>query len=77
MSTGESHSNSASDASSGVAKKLSSGGTLDTLSPLKTLARGFATVVKKDKLVSSVEQLQRGDDIEITLVDGKTQARIQ
>ena len=50
---------------------------LDTLSPLKTLARGFATVVKKDKLVSSVEQLQRGDDIEITLVDGKTQARIQ
>jgi len=49
---------------------------LDTLSPLKTLARGFATVTRKGKLVNSVNQLDRGDEIDITLRDGKKQASI-
>jgi exodeoxyribonuclease VII large subunit len=49
---------------------------LDTLSPLKTLARGFATVGKNDKLVTSVEQLCSGDRVEITLTDGKKAATI-
>jgi len=49
---------------------------LDTLSPLKTLARGFATVSKGDKLVTSVKQLATGDDVRIRLVDGATDAKI-
>jgi exodeoxyribonuclease VII large subunit len=49
---------------------------LDTLSPLKTLARGFATINKDDKLVTSVRQLSSGDEIDITLTDGKKRARV-
>ncbi|MGD8347910.1 MAG: exodeoxyribonuclease VII large subunit [Gammaproteobacteria bacterium] len=50
---------------------------LDTLSPAKTLARGFAKVSKGDLLVTSVKQLHRDDDVVITLADGKTDARIK
>ena len=50
--------------------------TLDTLSPLKTLSRGFATISKDDRIVSSVKQLESGDEINITLSDGKKQAAI-
>ncbi len=50
---------------------------LDALSPAKTLARGFATVSKDDKLVTSVKQLAGGDEIEITLRDGKTGAIVK
>jgi exodeoxyribonuclease VII large subunit len=50
---------------------------LDALSPLKTLARGFAKVSKNQKLVSSVNQLASGDEIEITLSDGSKQATVQ
>ncbi|MCP4470959.1 MAG: exodeoxyribonuclease VII large subunit [Gammaproteobacteria bacterium] len=49
---------------------------LDTLSPLKTLARGFATVSKDDRLVTSVTQLSSGDDISIRLADGAADAKI-
>ena len=49
---------------------------LDTLSPLKTLARGFATVSKDDKLLTSITQLVSGDKIDITLTDGKKQAKV-
>ena len=50
---------------------------LDTLSPLKTLARGFATVSKDEHLVTSVEQLKSGDDIDIRLSDGSTEATVK
>ena len=50
--------------------------TLDALSPLKTLSRGFATIEKDNKLITSASQLNRGDEIDITLVDGKKQASI-
>ena len=50
---------------------------LDNLSPLKTLSRGFATITKNQKLVSSVSQLSKGDEIDITLSDGSKQARIE
>jgi exodeoxyribonuclease VII large subunit len=49
---------------------------LDTLSPLKTLSRGFAKVSKQKKLISSVNQLSSGEAIEITLSDGSAQATI-
>ena len=50
---------------------------LDTLSPLKTLARGFATVSKDNKLVTSVQQLATGDLIEITMTDGSKPAKVE
>ena len=52
------------------------GRSLDALSPLKTLSRGFATISKDDKLVTSVSQLSSGDAIDITLTDGKKQAKV-
>lgn len=51
--------------------------TLDTLSPLKTLSRGFATIEKDNKLVTSVKQLDSGDEVAITFVDGKKLASVQ
>ncbi|TNF90704.1 MAG: exodeoxyribonuclease VII large subunit [Gammaproteobacteria bacterium] len=49
---------------------------LDAFNPAKTLARGFATVSKDDKLVTSVKQLSSGDRVDITLRDGKKPATI-
>jgi exodeoxyribonuclease VII large subunit len=49
---------------------------LDTLSPLKTLSRGFAKITKQQKIVSSVKQLATGDAIDIALSDGSKQATI-
>jgi exodeoxyribonuclease VII large subunit len=49
---------------------------LDTLNPSKILARGFATVSKGDKLVTSVKQLATGDDVRIRLADGAADAKI-
>jgi len=53
------------------------GRSLDTLSPLKTLARGFATISKDDRLLTSVAQLSTGDEIDITLADGKKRATVE
>ena len=50
---------------------------LDALSPLKTLSRGFAKISKNRKLVSSVDQLSGGDEIDITLSDGNKQATVR
>ncbi|MCZ6667766.1 MAG: exodeoxyribonuclease VII large subunit [Gammaproteobacteria bacterium] len=50
---------------------------LDALSPLKTLSRGFAKITKDQKLVSSISQLSKGDEIEITLSDGSKAATVQ
>jgi len=49
---------------------------LDTLNPSKILARGFATVSKGDRLVTSVQQLASGDAVSIRLADGTADARI-
>ena len=50
---------------------------LDALSPLKTLARGFAKISKEQTLVSSINQLCSGDEIDITLSDGNKQATVR
>jgi exodeoxyribonuclease VII large subunit len=50
---------------------------LDTLNPSKILARGFATVSKGDRLVTSVTQLSSGDDISIRLTDGEAGAKVR
>jgi exodeoxyribonuclease VII large subunit len=50
---------------------------LDTLNPTKILQRGYATVSKQDKLVTSVKQLIAGDEVSIRLADGSAAARIK
>lgn len=50
---------------------------LDTLSPLKTLSRGFATVSKGDQLVTSVNQLNSGDQVSLRLADGSKDAEVK
>lgn len=49
---------------------------LDSLSPLKTLTRGYAIVTKNDKSIRKVEELAIDDEIDIRLVDGKTKAKV-
>ena len=49
---------------------------LDTLSPLKTLTRGYSIVEKDGKSIKSVLELQKDDEISIRLNDGKKQAKI-
>lgn len=50
---------------------------LDALSPLKTLTRGYAILENKEKdVVTSVNELETGDIINIVLQDGKKEATI-
>lgn len=44
---------------------------LDGLSPLKSISRGFAAVVKEGKLIKSIQQLNKDDIIEVYFSDGK------
>ena len=47
---------------------------LDSLSPLKTLTRGYSIIQKDNKIVKSKSDLNNGDNIKITLVDGDISA---
>ena len=49
---------------------------LDTLSPLKTLSRGYCITQKQGKVINSTKQLQTNDEIEIIFYDGDKQAKI-
>lgn len=49
---------------------------LDTLSPLKTLTRGYSIVEQNDRIVKSIKELNAGDKINIRLIDGKINAEI-
>ena len=49
---------------------------LDTLSPLKTLTRGYSIAEQNNKIVKSVKELSAGDKIDIRFFDGKKQAEI-
>ena len=48
---------------------------LDALSPLKTLTRGYSIIESDNKIVKSVNDLHKGQNIEIRLVDGKKEAQ--
>lgn len=50
---------------------------LDSLSPLKTLTRGYSIVQKEDKIIKSKEDLKAGDEINIRLIDGQINAEIK
>ena len=49
---------------------------LDTLSPLKTLLRGYSITEKDGKIVKSKNDLNKDDKIEIRFVDGEKHAKI-
>lgn len=49
---------------------------LDGLSPLKTLTRGYSIVELDGKVVKSVNQLNKDDEIKLRLIDGITNAKI-
>mgnify|MGYP001624034909 FL=1 len=49
---------------------------LDTLSPLKTLTRGYSIVEKEGKVIKSVSELEIEDIISLRLQDGERQAKI-
>lgn len=50
---------------------------LDALSPLKTLTRGYSIVEKEGNIVRKKEELKQDDDIVIRLSDGKITAKVQ
>lgn len=50
---------------------------LDALSPLKTLSRGFAAIKKEGTIVSSVKALVVGDSVSLTLKDGSAECEIK
>lgn len=49
---------------------------LDTLSPLKTLARGYSIIEKEGKIIKSIKEIETGNKITIQITDGKKQAQI-
>lgn len=49
---------------------------LDTLSPLKTLIRGYSITEHNNKVIKSAKELNAGDKIDIRFVDGKRKAEI-
>ncbi len=49
---------------------------LETLSPLKTLTRGYASVSKNNEPVKSVDSLQTGDIIDLKLFDGELKCQV-
>ena len=50
---------------------------LDSLSPLKTLTRGYSIVQKKNKIIKSKEDLKKDDEIIKRLVNGQVDAQIK
>ncbi len=49
---------------------------LDDLSPLKTLGRGFAAIEKQGRLVHSAQDLETGDSVSLRFSDGQRRARV-
>ena len=49
---------------------------LDTLSPLKTLTRGYSLVEKNNNIIKSAKEVNTGDKIDLKFSDGTKQAEI-
>ena len=50
---------------------------LDTMSPLKTLTRGYTLVEKDSQIVKSAKQLKENDEINIRFYDGEVRTKVQ
>ncbi len=49
---------------------------LETLSPLKTLQRGYSITKKDNKVITSIKNIKKGDNIKIEFNDGDIDAKI-
>ena len=49
---------------------------LDTLSPLKTLTRGYTIAEKDGKSIKSVEEIQKDDIINLKFIDGNINTKV-
>ena len=49
---------------------------LDALSPLKTLTRGYSIVQKDGKVIKSVNDVKKDDEVDLRLTDGTAKAKI-
>ena len=49
---------------------------LDTLSPLKTLTRGYIIPELNGKIVKSVKEIKKDDELDLRFIDGKIKAKI-
>lgn len=49
---------------------------LDTLSPLKTLTRGYCLTEKNGCIIKEASQLRKDDTVDLVFVDGKKQAKV-
>ena len=50
---------------------------LEGLSPLKVLARGYASLTDSNgKTISSVKKLKKGDELNLRLSDGKIECQV-
>ena len=50
---------------------------LDTLSPLKTLSRGYSITEKNGNVVTSAKELVQGDELRLRFIDGEKEAVIK
>lgn len=50
---------------------------LDSLSPLRVVARGYALVTENNKVVNSTEMLQKGSCLHIQFAKGSVEARVE
>ena len=49
---------------------------LDALSPLKTLSRGYSVTEHEGKVLSSINNINQNDIVQIRLQDGKFKAEV-
>ena len=49
---------------------------LETLSPLKTLQRGYSITKKDNKVITSIKNIKKGDNIKIEFNDGNIDAKV-
>lgn len=49
---------------------------LDALSPLKTLSRGYSIAINNKKIIKTIKQINKNDEIKIKLRDGEIMAEV-
>ena len=49
---------------------------IDTLSPMKTISRGYTISEKNGHIIKSITSISVGDDIELRYIDGNAKATI-
>lgn len=50
---------------------------LELINPLKVLKRGYSVVYKENKIISSIKDLTKGDNLQIKLSDGLVKTKIE